>query len=148
MPSLLDWKRRWRLRRAPPGPLRDYLQQPFAHPRTDYRELEYLAIDLARVYALSAGIPEINTIERLQAAAECGALSRDGSANLIDALEFIGTLRMRHQARQLRAGQKADNFVSPDALSPLERGHLKEAFLLINTMQESLGQRHQAGRFA
>ncbi|WP_295408314.1 putative nucleotidyltransferase substrate binding domain-containing protein [uncultured Thiocystis sp.] len=104
-------------------------------------------IDLARVYALSAGIAETNTIERLQAAAECGALSRDGSANLIDALEFIGTLRMRHQARQLRAGQKADNFVSPDALSPLERGHLKEAFLLINTMQESLGQRHQAGRF-
>ncbi|MBK5964853.1 DNA polymerase III subunit epsilon [Thiocystis minor] len=46
MLSLLDWQRRWRLRRAPPGPLRDYLQQPFAHPRTDYRELEYLAIDL------------------------------------------------------------------------------------------------------
>ncbi len=105
-------------------------------------------IDLARVYALSAGLPDINTIERLQAAADCGALSRDGAANLIDALEFIGTLRMRHQARQLRSGGKADNFVSPDALSPLERGHLKEAFLLINTMQESLGQRHQTGRFS
>jgi CBS domain-containing protein len=105
-------------------------------------------IDLARVYALSAGISETNTIERLQAAAERGALSRDGAANLIDALEFIGTLRMRHQTRQLRAGGKADNFVSPDALSPLERGHLKEAFLLINTMQESLGQRHQTGRFS
>ncbi len=46
MPSLLDWQRRWHLRRTPPGPLHDYLQQPFAHPRTDYRELEYLAIDL------------------------------------------------------------------------------------------------------
>ncbi|MBK1716440.1 putative nucleotidyltransferase substrate binding domain-containing protein [Thiocystis violacea] len=105
-------------------------------------------IDLARVYALSAGIPETNTIERLQAAAEQGALSKDGAANLIDALEFIGTLRVRHQARQLRNGEKADNFLSPDGLSPLERGHLKEAFLLINTMQEALGQRYQAGRFA
>ena len=104
--------------------------------------------DLARVYALSIGLPEINTVERLAAAAERGALSRDGAANLSDACELIGTLRMRHQARQLRQGQKADNFLSPDDLSPLERGHLKEAFLLINTMQESLGQRYQAGRFA
>lgn len=105
-------------------------------------------IDLARVYALSAGIAENNTNERLQAAAERGALSRDGAANLIDALELIATLRMRHQAQQLRNGEKPDNFLAPDALSPLERGHLKEAFVLINTMQESLGQRYQTGRFA
>ena len=105
-------------------------------------------IDLARVYALSAGIDEINTLERLEVAAEHGALSKEGSANLIDAAEFIGTLRIRHQAEQLRAGKQADNFLSPDDLSPLERGHLKDAFILINTMQESLGQRYQAGRFA
>mgnify|MGYP001805937959 CR=1 FL=1 len=104
-------------------------------------------IDLARVSALAASIPETNTLERLKAAADCGALSRDGAANLCDALEFIGTLRMRHQAQQLRNGNKADNFVSPDALSPLERGHLKEAFLLIHAMQEALGQRYQAGKF-
>ena len=105
-------------------------------------------VDLARVYALSAGLDEINTLERLKAAAAAGALSKDGAANLVDAIEFIGTLRMRHQAQQLKRGDKADNFLSPDELSPLERGHLKDAFALINTMQESLGQRHQAGRFA
>ncbi|MBK1644692.1 cyclic nucleotide-binding protein [Thiocapsa imhoffii] len=105
-------------------------------------------VDLARIHALSAGLAETNTIERLAAAAEIGALSKDGSANLIDAIEFIGTLRMRHQAKQLSHGRKADNFVSPNELSPLERGHLKDAFLLINTMQESLGQRYQSGRFA
>jgi len=104
-------------------------------------------IDLARVYALSAGILENNTNERLQAAAERGALSRDGAANLIDALELIATLRMRHQAEQMRKGQPPDNFLAPDALSPLERRHLKDAFVLINTMQEALGQRYQTGRF-
>ena len=104
-------------------------------------------VDLARVYALSAGLGEINTLERLEAAAGTSALSKDGAANLVDAAEFIGTLRMRHQAGQLKRGEKADNFLSPDDLSPLERGHLKDAFSLINTMQESLGQRYQAGRF-
>jgi CBS domain-containing protein len=105
-------------------------------------------VDLARVNALSAGIPQTNTIERLEAGAEARALSRDGAANLVDALEFIGTLRMRHQVRQIKEGRKVDNFLSPDELSSPERGHLKDAFSLINTMQEALGQRHQAGRFA
>lgn len=104
-------------------------------------------IDMARVHALSAGIPEVNSLERLRMVAGSAALSRDGAANLIDALEFIGTLRVRHQAQQLRAGQDADNFLSPDALSPLERGHLKDAFALIASLQETLGQRHQAARF-
>ncbi len=104
-------------------------------------------VDLARVYALSAGLTETNTIDRLQAAARTTALSRDGGANLVDAFELVGTLRMRHQANQLRHGEQADNFLKPEQLSSLERGHLKDAFLLINTMQESLGQRFQAGRF-
>ena len=105
-------------------------------------------IDLARVYALSVGLAPVNTIERLEAAAETSALSRDGGANLIDAFELIDTLRARHQARRLRRGEPADNFLDPEQLSPLERGHLKDAFLLIDRMQETLGQRYQAGRFA
>jgi len=44
--SVIDWRRRWQLRRAPAGPLRDYLAQPFANPRRDYRETDFLAIDL------------------------------------------------------------------------------------------------------
>jgi CBS domain-containing protein len=105
-------------------------------------------IDLARVYALSAGLAPINTVERLEAAAASKALSRSGSANLNDAYELIVTLRIRHQAEQIRRGEQADNFLAPEQLSPLERGHLKDAFRLIDTMQESLGQRYQAGRFA
>ncbi|MBK1650009.1 DUF294 nucleotidyltransferase-like domain-containing protein [Rhabdochromatium marinum] len=105
-------------------------------------------IDMARVHALSAGIPDVNSLERLQMVAGSAALSRDGAANLIDALEFIGTLRVRHQADQLRADEPPDNFLAPDRLSALERGHLKDAFALIASLQETLGQRYQAGRFA
>jgi CBS domain-containing protein len=104
-------------------------------------------IDMARVYALTTGQPAVNTTERLEQAAKSQAVSQDGAANLIDALELIGALRLRHQAEQLRQGKKADNFLAPDSLSGLERGHLKDAFSLINTMQDYLEQRYQAGRF-
>ena len=46
MLSLLDWRRRRQLRRAAPGPLRDYLAQPLPAKGRDYRQTDYLAIDL------------------------------------------------------------------------------------------------------
>lgn len=46
MPMLIDWRRRWRARRAAPGPLRDYLAQPFPKASVDYRAQSYVAIDL------------------------------------------------------------------------------------------------------
>jgi CBS domain-containing protein len=105
-------------------------------------------IDLARVFSLSEGLTDVSTIHRLEEAAKTHAISRDGGANLIDAYEFISNLRIQHQARQLKTGTAADNYISPEELSPLERSHLKDAFSLIASMQETLGQRYQAGRFA
>jgi len=104
-------------------------------------------IDLARVHALVGGVAAVNTRDRLEAAASRGALSPDGAANLRDVLEFIGTLRLRHQARQIEAGNKPDNFMSPRDLSPFERNHLKEAFAVVRRVQTVFSQRYQVGRF-
>jgi DNA polymerase-3 subunit epsilon len=42
----LDYRRRQLLRRAPAGPLRDFLATPFPDLRQDYRKVDYLALDL------------------------------------------------------------------------------------------------------
>ncbi len=104
-------------------------------------------IDLARVFSLSKGRKEVGTIHRLEAATKTHAVSRDGGANLIDAYEFIATLRVQHQVRLIRSGQPPDNYISPNELSPLERSHLKDAFSLISSIQDTLGQRYQTERF-
>lgn len=103
--------------------------------------------DLARVYALSEGLMPVNTTDRLQAAMESGALSRDMGESLEDALEFIASLRIRHQADQIRRNAAPDNYLDPDKLSRLEREHLKDAFKVIQSMQSALEHRYQAGRF-
>ncbi len=102
-------------------------------------------VDIARVYALVGGIDEVNTRERLIAAEKKGMLSPAGASDLRDALEFIGTVRLRHQAGQIRQELAPDNFVPPSALSHLERKHLKDAFGVVRTMQSYLGQRYQTG---
>ncbi|MGM0593781.1 MAG: putative nucleotidyltransferase substrate binding domain-containing protein [Pseudomonadota bacterium] len=105
-------------------------------------------VDMARVFALSAGLPQLNTRERLQAAEQAGALSHDGAEDLQHALEFIATLRARHQAEQHLAGEPMDNYIRPDALSRLERAQLKDAFATLRNMQEALEQRYQSSRLA
>ncbi|WP_058556395.1 3'-5' exonuclease [Thiohalocapsa sp. ML1] len=43
---LLERRRRWRHKRLDDCPLRDYLAAPFPRPGLDYREVEYVAVDL------------------------------------------------------------------------------------------------------
>ena len=105
-------------------------------------------VDLARVYALAAGVDAVNTQERLSSSLEGSGVSPQGQQDLRDALEFISHVRIQHQARQIRAGEAADNFMSPDALSPFERNHLKEAFAVVRTMQGSLASRFQTSTFS
>jgi CBS domain-containing protein len=104
-------------------------------------------IDLARVHSLaSQAVTTMNTRDRLEQAASAGALSSDGMDNLRDALEFIGFVRLRHQAEQLQRGETPDNFLAPDNLSQFERNHLKDAFQVVSTMQSALEKRYQATR--
>lgn len=103
-------------------------------------------VDLARIFALSAGLPQLNTRQRLKAAEHAGALSHDGAQDLLYALEFISALRARHQSRQHINGEPMDNFVRPDALSRPERSQLKDVFAAISSMQKTLEQRYQSAR--
>jgi len=96
--------------------------------------------DMARFYALAAGSAAVNTRDRLEIAADSGAVTAQQVRDLIDALEFLSTLRLQHQAQRMSAGHAADNYLRPDALSNLERGHLKNAFAVVKSVQGSLAR--------
>ncbi|MDQ5903089.1 MAG: hypothetical protein QG672_676 [Pseudomonadota bacterium] len=99
-------------------------------------------IDLARIHALSAGLAEIGTVARLRAAAGHATLSNEAAQELEEAFTFLGGLRQRHQAGQIRHGQPPDNFISPESLTALERTHLKAVFAVIGRLQDVLAQRY------
>lgn len=101
--------------------------------------------DIARLLSLAEGINKVNTTERLEALSGSSSMSAAMADNLKDALEFIASLRIRHQADQIRNKIPADNFMPPDALSSLERKHLKDSFEIIKEMQDSVSRRYTLG---
>jgi CBS domain-containing protein len=102
-------------------------------------------IDLARWAGLAAGVTSASTSERLRAAAAEGTLPRADVATLADAFELIGSLRLRHQVDQLRAGAQPDDFVDPGALSALMRSHLRAAFRAVASIQKRIAAELNVG---
>jgi CBS domain-containing protein len=100
-------------------------------------------VDLARVYALAGGHTEVNTHERLLAAPDGGDISAQSARDLRDALEFLAALRIQHQARQIANNLPPDNFLDPAEISNFERTQLKDAFQVVQALQNVLSSRYK-----
>ena len=96
-------------------------------------------VDLARIHALQGQLTPVNTRARLDAARETGQLSKAGASDLLDAYDLIAETRLAHQARRIKAGEAPDNFLNPSDLSDFERSHLRDAFVVVKTMQSAIG---------
>lgn len=95
-------------------------------------------VDVARVFALSKGLPQIATRSRIEGAQAAEALSADTASNILDAYEFMSYIRLRHQGRQLAAGSRPDNRLNPAELSDFEKRHLRDAFGIVSKAQQAL----------
>ena len=95
-------------------------------------------VDLGRIYVLQGRLTPVNTRARLEAARAAGVLSNAGAADLLDAYDLIAMTRLHHQAAQVKAGKKPDNYLAPATLSDFERSHLRDAFVVVKTMQSAV----------
>jgi CBS domain-containing protein len=102
-------------------------------------------VDIARNYALSAGLPQLNTIDRLYAINEAGIMSDEMTDSLVDAHEFIAGIRLKAQGKEYEAGLEADNYLDPEELSPLVRHQLKDAFSVVREAQTAMKARFGGG---
>lgn len=100
--------------------------------------------DVIRVHALAVGSRAVNSFERLDEVIQSGILPDGKGADLSDALEYISIVRIRHQARQIEAGQDPDNNIHPRHLSRFERRNLKEAFQVLSSAQAFLKYRYNS----
>lgn len=98
-------------------------------------------VQMARLYALSAGLAAVDTRERLTAAAG-ETVSREGSQNLLDAFNYLRAVTLNHQSEQVRRGLQPDYHIDPKSLSRMDRENLRDAFQVIKNMQNSLATKY------
>ena len=101
--------------------------------------------DIARIYALAAGVDVVNTLERLKAAVETDMLSLKDCRDLCDAYEYIAHLRLENQGRLLEQGETVDNYLQPEDVSDLVRHQLRDAFNVVVQAQAALKMKFTRG---
>ena len=94
--------------------------------------------NIARAYAIRAGITAKRTVDRLRGAEQSGEIDGETREGLEEAFRFLWDVRLRHHVELLRAGQELDDFVDPKDLGGVARQGLKEAFRIVAHAQKGL----------
>lgn len=97
-------------------------------------------VQRARLYAIVAGVDEVDTPTRLRTSR--GAVSDKGAADLFDAYEYLSDLAMRHRAKQVRAGEEPNYRIDPKQLSSRDRAALRDAFGVIKSLQNARANKY------
>jgi CBS domain-containing protein len=127
--------------RPPLGFVRDFVvASRGAHARTVNLKLNGASpfVDAARIYALAAGAPHTNTLERLRAAAGHARFSSEQVEAWGQAFAFIQLLRLRRQHLEADASTDSGNHLDPNRLNELDRRILKESFRQARKLQTKL----------
>jgi CBS domain-containing protein len=140
------------VQRPPPIGLfgRFVVERSGAHPGTlDLKARGVFPMTQAmRVYALSLGLRETNTVDRLHAIGRRDVLSPTQVTELRDAYEVLLRLRLAHQIAQVESGLPPDNHVDPRTFSKVDRLLLREAFRTLAWLQAMLADRFQTAGVA
>lgn len=99
-------------------------------------------VQMARLFALASGVTAVGTRQRLQQSAGLGAVSQRGAQDLIDAFDFLNLIALQQQAEQVRRGEAPTYHIDPNALSKMDREHLRDAFQIIKSMQNALATKY------
>lgn len=103
-------------------------------------------VQIARLHALAAGLEEISTLARLDAAVSAGVLARVDAENLSESFRFLRGLSYRHHERQIAEGLPRDNNVDPSDLGTKDRHRLRAAFRIIAGAQDAVALRYRVGQ--
>lgn len=129
------------LQAEPPlGFLGDVVKEPVGEGgKVDLKKLGVrIFVDAARIFALAAGVKQVETPARLAEAGPAAGLLPEEVGAAIDAFSHLLRLRLCVQAKILAAGGTPDHRVDPDRLHELDRAILRESLKQAKRLQQRL----------
>ncbi|WP_342319613.1 DUF294 nucleotidyltransferase-like domain-containing protein [Corynebacterium mayonis] len=98
-------------------------------------------VQMARLYAITTGVSEVDTLSRIRASAG-SSLSQRGADDLIGAYEYLSNLALQQQSKQVREGTRPNYHIDPKQLSGSDRDALRDAFGVIKSLQSALSSQY------
>ena len=127
---------------SPPlGKIRDFITdlEPGQPGKIDLKKYgSRIFVDVARIYALATGVHNTNSVQRLRLVGKRLSIRDEEIDAILEGLDFIQLLRLRHQYLEGEPGRQGDNLIDPDSLNELDRRILKEAFRQARKIQSRL----------
>jgi len=94
-------------------------------------------ITCIKLLALSQGIEESNTLERIKGLLRNKIISSDQGEFLEQAFETFLTLKIRNNLQEMEKGKEFGSHINPAELSTRQKQLLKEAFLAVSQLQKT-----------
>lgn len=101
-----------------------------------------------RVLALHNEIKNTNTFERIRKLRDLSIFTPDFARDLEEGYRFLMSLRLKSQAKKIRRGLQADNYINPGELSKTEKEILKDIFKKIEEFQKLLFDKYNLRYFS
>lgn len=89
-----------------------------------------------RCLALEHRIAETSTLDRIHILSSLGVFTRGLSADLIESLDIMSSIRVKSQLEQLVRGGPCDNYITPRDLSNHERDLLRSSFKIVKEFKK------------
>jgi len=103
-------------------------------------------VGAGRVHALDFGLADLNTLDRIRAAARLGVYTDGELRDIADAYQFLMRLRLSHQLMLLERGASPDNWINPTQLARADAALLREALRTVEHVKVTVRKRYGLGR--
>lgn len=98
----------------------------------------FILVQSVRSLSLEYKILKTNTIRRIRELNKVGFFEDEFTQELIEAFNFLCTIKLKSNLSKLDAGIKIDNYINPDDLNTMEKDLLKDSFKIVNKLKKKL----------
>ncbi len=89
-----------------------------------------------RTLAIEKNIQETNTVDRLKELHDLDIIDEEFMNELIEAFNFLLTLRLRFRLEKIDKREELDNYINPSRLTILEKDLLKDSLKIVNKFKK------------
>jgi CBS domain-containing protein len=98
----------------------------------------FILVQGIRSLSLEHKILKTNTIRRIKELNEAHVLEDEFAQELIEAFNFLCTIKLKSNLAKLDAKIPIDNFINPNDLNTMEKDLLKDSFKIVNKLKKKL----------